>query len=156
MHSTRSFIVLGSALVATLTLSQGFAVEALAAPSQANADVTALQTRLDPCDGKGHGCSKGYSDGYADGVRCQPSNPHGSPDSGQPDYTYGYDVGYTAGRTRGGCGGQGSSSRKAQLRSAGAAQGASDAQTFGQCVRSNFRGMPKPFRRGYKSANPFC
>ncbi|MEV0201315.1 hypothetical protein [Nonomuraea sp. NPDC050691] len=154
MHQTRSSIVLGSALVATLTFAQGFTADALAAASSVETGQTSALR--DVCDGKGFGCAKGHSDGYADGNRCLPPNPTGSPDSGQPDYRYGYDAGYAAGRARGGCGGGGGQSRKAALRAAGAAQGASDADTFHRCVRRNFRDMPKPYKRGYRSANPYC
>ncbi|HUR07862.1 MAG TPA: hypothetical protein VM347_35335 [Nonomuraea sp.] len=151
-----SLVVFGSALVAALVLPQGFTMAAQAARSQARAGATALSARLDdPCENKGHGCSKGYSDGYADGVRCQAAQPGGHPDSGQPDYGYGYDVGWAAGRKHAGCGGGGSSGR-AQLRQQGESQGASDANTYHQCVKKHFKGMPKPFKRGYRSANPYC
>jgi hypothetical protein len=156
-----SFIILGPVLAASLALPQGFAAEAVAAPSQANLEVTAPSADNE-CDKKEHGCAKGLSDGLFDGRSCLHARPGDSPNSGEPDYSYGYAIGHAAGWKEKGCGGASSSgtpqkqSRKAEQRAAGEARGVADAATHHRCKRSSYRGHSNAFKRGYKDANQHC
>lgn len=161
MLGKRSFIILGSALVAALAVPTGFTAEASAASSQANTAAAAPSALRDPCDGKGAGCAKGHSDGYADGRRCLQADP-AARDTGQADYSYGYHIGYREGWDASQCGQKGKpaepgkAERKAAERAAGEAQGESDADDFGKCKKSSLKGESKAFKRGYRDANPFC
>ncbi|GGP06801.1 hypothetical protein GCM10012278_32260 [Nonomuraea glycinis] len=154
MLGTRSYKILGAALVACLAAPLS-AAEVSAAQYPTHSVITVTSAKVDPCDGRGHGCPLGYEDGLADGRRCIARRPGHSPDSSKPDYSVGYAAGYDKGSEKCGDGKPHGQSKKAQLREAGAAQGAADAAER-RCKRSSLAGKPKPYKVGYRRANPFC